>query len=73
MNAKDSLQQQPHRALYHAVSKQLWGIYQKRVFQFWQSEKALQSRRVFSKRYYLPLLTPFTAKLTDESNILQIG
>ncbi|MDQ6984586.1 MAG: hypothetical protein Q9M44_07700, partial [Ghiorsea sp.] len=73
LNTKNSEQQQSHKALYHAVSKQLWGIYQKRVFQFWQSERALKSRVVFSKRYYLPLLRLFADKLTKHSTILEIG
>jgi len=63
----------PHKALYHAVSKQLWSIYQKRVFQFWKNERALQSRQVFSKRYYLPLLKPLIQALPDDMNLLEIG
>ncbi|MDQ7005231.1 MAG: methyltransferase domain-containing protein [Ghiorsea sp.] len=73
MNTHDGEQQQSHRALYHAVSKQLWGIYQKRVFQFWRREKALKSRQVFSKRYYLPLLKSFADKFEEHAAILEIG
>jgi ubiquinone/menaquinone biosynthesis C-methylase UbiE len=64
---------QPHSALYPAVSKQLWSIYQKRVLAFWQHEKALKARRVFAKRYYLPLLKPLLADKSDDITILEIG
>ncbi len=70
---KGMLARQTHRAVYHAVSKQLWSTFQKRVFHFWTSERALKSRQVFTKRYYLPLMKPFATKLTKDGKILEIG
>ncbi len=64
---------QKHRALYPAVSKHLWEVYQKRVLAFWQHEKALKARRVFSRRYYVPLLKPLVASMPDDISILEIG
>ncbi len=62
-----------HRAVYHAVSKQLWAIYQKRVLQMWQSERALKARQVFTRRYYMPLIKPWAENLGEDAQILEIG
>lgn len=70
---KHSAPKRTHRALYPAVSKQLWSTYQKRVLQFWKSERALKSRRVFSKRYYLPLLQKEVQHLSKAADVLELG
>ncbi|HID37579.1 MAG TPA: methyltransferase domain-containing protein [Ghiorsea sp.] len=72
-SAKETFNHPPHRALYHAVSKQLWSVFQKRVFQFWSNERALKSRQVFSKRYYLPLIKPYVSSFSEDLKVLEIG
>ncbi|WP_038250402.1 class I SAM-dependent methyltransferase [Ghiorsea bivora] len=69
----DSKPIRKHRAVYTAVSKQLWMLYQKRVFHIWNNEKALKIRQVFTRRYYLPLIKPWADKLEEPMQILEIG
>ena len=73
IDVKPIRQQRKHRAVYTAVSKQLWMIYQKRVFHVWNNEKALKTRQVFTRRYYLPLIKPWAEKLEEPMQILEIG
>jgi len=64
---------QRHQALYHAVSKQRWSVFQKRVLQFWNQDGALRTRQVFSRHYYLPLLTPLIENTSDSMSVLEVG
>ncbi|MDX8387073.1 MAG: methyltransferase domain-containing protein [Ghiorsea sp.] len=62
-----------HRALYHAVSKQRWSVFQKRELQFWQQNEAFRSRKVFAKRYYVPIIQKLIKKYGNYESILEIG
>lgn len=72
-DSKTINQHQKHRAVYAAVSKQLWMIYQKRVFHVWNNERALKTRQVFTRCYYLPLIKPWADKLDGAIQVLEIG
>ncbi len=60
-------------AVYRAVSKQVWSAYQKRVLQAWKNERHLKARQVHTRRYYIPLITPWAEKLGDDAKVLEIG
>ncbi len=63
----------PHRAFYHAVSKQRWSVFQKRVLHFWQQEDSFRTRNTYSRRYYIPLLKALLTDKPDDIKILEIG
>ncbi len=62
-----------HRAFYHAVSKQRWTVFQKRVLLFWGQKDAFSTRCNYAKRYYLPILKRLFKKQDDDISILEIG
>jgi len=64
---------QDHQALYHAVAKQRWLVFQKRVLHFWQQHNFLKERQTYAERYYLPLLKPIADHLPENSSALEIG
>jgi len=64
---------QAHQALYHAVSKQRWSVFQKRVLNFWQQHNSLVDRQTYAQRYYVPLLKAIVSQLPEDSNVLEIG
>jgi SAM-dependent methyltransferase len=70
---QEPVKAQPHRAFYHAVSKQRWSVFQKREIQFWKQAGALRLRKDFVKHYYLPLLQPLILECTDNKAVLEIG
>jgi len=63
----------PHRAFYHAVTTHRWFIAQKREFDFWQKKGSFDSRRVYSRRYYLPHIKPLMDSNLTDTSILEIG
>ena len=62
-----------HKALYHAVTKQRWTVFQKRVLHFWEQKDALRVRSAFTRRYYLPLFKSLFQDSPEDISILEIG
>ncbi len=73
LDSKRLNQRRKHRAIYSAVSKQLWSIYQKRVLHIWNNERVLKVRQIFTRRYYLPLIKPWSDKFDEQMHVLEIG